>query len=163
LKSEPDVVGKEPKRGFFMAQIHKRFTIEQVKILFRGYSEGNLSRAEIEEMLKIGKTRFFALLKKYLESPDTFGIAYQRVRVGRLSPEVESKIEKELLREQELIEDPEMLIYDYNYTALRDRLKKEGVQVSTTTITKRAKDLGCYKPKKKHKDYDREVLSHSIG
>jgi hypothetical protein len=41
-----------------MAQIHKRFTVEQVKMLFRGYSEGNLSRAEIGEMLEIGKTRF---------------------------------------------------------------------------------------------------------
>jgi len=146
-----------------MAQIHKRFTVEQVKMLFRGYSEGNLSRAEIEEMLEIGKTRFFALLKRYRENPDTFNINYQRAKIRRLSPEVETKIEEELLRERELIKDPEMPIYDYNYTALRDRLKKDGLQVSTTTITKRAKVLGCYKPKKKHKDHDREVLTYSIG
>jgi len=64
-----------------MAQIHKRFTAEQVKMLFRGYSEGNLSRAEIEEMLEIGKTRFFKLLNKYRENPVSFSIDYQRIQV----------------------------------------------------------------------------------
>jgi hypothetical protein len=46
-----------------MTQVHKRFTAEQVKVLFQGYCQGNLSRSEVEEMLGIGKTRFFALLK----------------------------------------------------------------------------------------------------
>jgi hypothetical protein len=46
-----------------MTQVHKRFTAEQVKVLFQGYCQGNLSRAEVEEMLEIGKTRFFALQK----------------------------------------------------------------------------------------------------
>lgn len=33
-----------------MAQIHKRFTVEQVKMLLRWYTEGNLGRGEVEEM-----------------------------------------------------------------------------------------------------------------
>jgi len=66
MKSEPLVVEKGPKReDITMTQVHKRFTAEQVKILFQGYCQGNLSRPEVEEMLGIGKTRFFALLKTY--------------------------------------------------------------------------------------------------
>jgi hypothetical protein len=44
-----------------------------------------------------------------------------------------------------------------------DRLKKKGIQVSATTVTKRAKDLGCYLPRKKGRAHDREVLTSSIG
>ena len=45
-----------------MAQIHKKFTVDQVKVLFSSYQAGHISRAEIENTLGIGKTRFFALL-----------------------------------------------------------------------------------------------------
>ncbi len=58
-----------------MTQVHKRFTVEQVKVLFQGYLQGNLSRAEVESMLEIGKTRFFALLKAYRQDPQAFCIA----------------------------------------------------------------------------------------
>jgi hypothetical protein len=51
----------------------------------------------------------------------------------------------------------------YNYSALRDRLKKKGIEVSVTTIIDRASRLGCYKPRKKRKTHDREVLTASIG
>jgi len=146
-----------------MTQVHKRFTAEQVKILLQGYCQGNLSRSEIEEMLEIGKTRFFKLLKGYRNNPDAFSIDYHRGTQGRLSQEDESQIRQELLREKTLIEDKELPIHDYNYSALVDRLKKQGIQVSTTTVTKRAKALGCYLPKKKGKSHDREVLTASIG
>jgi hypothetical protein len=62
-----------------------------------------------------------------------------------------------------LIDDPELPIHDYNYAALVDRLKKQGIQVSTTTVIKRAKAVQCYKPKKKGKVHDQEVLTASIG
>ena len=45
-----------------MDQIHKRFTAEQVQVLLKGYCRGMLDRLAIEEILGIGKTRFFALL-----------------------------------------------------------------------------------------------------
>ena len=106
-----------------MDQLHKRFTVEQVKVVLQGYCQGTMSRAEVEEMLSIGKTRFFALLKAY-QSPATFSTAYERDAPGRLSASVEAAIEKELLREKELVDDPQLPISDYNYTALRDRLKK---------------------------------------
>jgi len=146
-----------------MTQIHKRFTVEQVKVLFQGYLQGNLSRAAVEELLEIGKTRFFALLKAYRQDPQAFSIAYQRATKGRLSDETEREIKSELLREKALIEDKELPIHDYNYAALADRLKKKGIHVSTTTITKRAKALDCYRLRKKKGDHDREVLTAATG
>ena len=47
-----------------MTQLHKRFTDGQVKVLLNGYCQGLLVRAEIQEMLCIGKTHSFALLKE---------------------------------------------------------------------------------------------------
>jgi transposase len=113
-----------------MTQVHKRFTAEQVKVLFHGYCQGNLSLPEVQEMLRIGKTRFFALLKAYRQDPFAFTIAYQRSTQGRLTVETESQIKQELLRDKALIDDKELPIHDYNYAALVDRLKKQGIQVS---------------------------------
>jgi hypothetical protein len=146
-----------------MEQLHKRFSGEQVKILFQGYSQGTMTRAEIEEMLNIGKTRFFALLKEYRRDAQSFSIDYQRETHARLSEQIEKEIKKELLREKELVEDRQLPISGYNYAALRDRLKKKGTHVSATTIIKRAKALECYKPHRKGKPHDREVLTAAIG
>jgi len=147
-----------------MAQIHKKFTVEQIKTLFAAYEQGHISRSEIENTLGIGKTRFFVLLKQYREHPETFSIDYQRKSKARLSGEVEEKIRIELLREKELVENKELPISGYNYAALSDRLKKVGVQVSTTTIIKRAIQQDCYQAKRKKKArHDREVLTSAAG
>jgi transposase len=146
-----------------MTQLHKRFTDGQVRVLLNGYCQGLLARAEIQEMLGIGKTRFFALLKEYQQDPEAFSVAYERHTPGRLSADVESEIEQELLREKEIVENKDLPISGYNYSALRDRLKKKGIKVSVTTIIDRAKRLDCYKPRKKRKAHDREVLTASIG
>jgi len=61
-----------------MDQLHKRFSPEQVKLLLKRYTEGELSRSEIEEVMGVGKTRFFALLKEYCHEPQTFSIEYER-------------------------------------------------------------------------------------
>jgi hypothetical protein len=61
------------------------------------------------------------------------------------------------------VENPLLPISGYNYSALRDRLEKKGITVSATTITDRAKKLGCYKPHPKRKAHDREVVTLSIG
>jgi len=146
-----------------MTQLHKRFTDGQVRVLLNGHCQGLLARAEIQEMLGIGKTRFFALLKEYQQDPEAFSVAYERHTPGRLSADVESEIEQELLREKEIVENKDLPISGYNYSALRDRLKKKGIKVSVTTIIDRAKRLDCYKPRKKRKAHDREVLTASIG
>jgi len=146
-----------------MDQLHRRFTADQVRVLLQGYCQGTMSRVEVEEMLNIGKTRFFALLKEYRQSPATFAIAYERDTPARLSASVEAAIHVGLLREKELVDDPQLPISDYNYSALRDRLKKTGVTVSATTITDRAKKLECYKPHRKGKAHDRQVVTAAIG
>lgn len=76
-----------------------------------------MDRAGVEEILQINKTRFFASLKEYRRDPEKFSIAYERQTHNRLSAEVETAIAKELLREKELIENPELPITNYNYTA----------------------------------------------
>jgi hypothetical protein len=146
-----------------MGQLHKRFTVEQVKVLFQSYIQGTIVRAEVEEILQVNKTRFFAILKEYRRDPESFSIAYERETPARLSEEVEAAITKELLREKALVEDPQLPISSYNYLAMRDRLKKRGFTVSATTITKRAKELDCYLPHRKHKAHDREVITTAVG
>lgn len=146
-----------------MDQLHKRYTAEQVKVLLHGYCQGTMSRAEVEEMLQINKTRFFALLKDYRASPEKFNLSYERHSPAKLTARAENEIKKALLQEKELVNDPELPIADYNYTALRDRLQQKGLRVSTTTITKRAKQLDCYKPHRTGRAHDREVVTASTG
>lgn len=55
-----------------MLQIHRRFTDEQVKVLLQGYCQGQLARIDLQELLDIGKSRFFALLKTYRQDPEGF-------------------------------------------------------------------------------------------
>ena len=109
-----------------MDQLHRRFTVEQVKVLLHGYCQGTLSRAEAQEMLGLCKTRFFALLQSYRANPTTFSIAYERETPARLSAATERAIATELKREQKLVEDRRLPIWDYNYSALRDRLEQKG-------------------------------------
>jgi hypothetical protein len=146
-----------------MNQLHRRCTDDQISILLQGYCKGLLSRAEVQDMLSIGKTRFFALLREYRQDSEAFSVAYQRTTPTKLSATVEAEIEQALLQEKQIVEDPDLPISGYNYSALRDRLLKKGISVSVPTIIKRAKDLGCYQPRKKRKVHDREVLTASIG
>jgi len=146
-----------------MSQLHKRCTDDQVTILFQGYCKGLLSRAEVQDLLSIGRTRFFALLKQYRQDAETFGIDYQRDTPNRLSAAVEASIEQALLQEKLIVDDPDLPVSGYNYSALRDRLIKKGIHVSVPTIISRAKRLGCYQPRKKRKVHDRQVLTASIG
>lgn len=146
-----------------MDQLHKRFSVEQVKLLLQRYTEGEISRVEIEEVMGVGKTRFFTLLKEYRHDPKTFSIEYERSTPRRLSEEAEQQMAEELEREKQLVEDPNLPITSYNYTALRDRLQKKQIWVSVPTIIQRAKQLECYKPQRKHKIHDRVVVTSAIG
>jgi transposase len=146
-----------------MEQLHKRFSDDQVRVMLQGYCQGLLSRTEIQDMLGVSKSRFFVLLKQYRQDPTAFSVAYGRVTPAKLSAAVEAEIERALLEEKQIVEDPDLPISGYNYSALRDRLAKKGIHVSVTTIIQRAKGLGCHKPRKKRKAHDREVLTASIG
>src|SRR3989338_2122285 len=147
-----------------MKHIHRRFTVEQVRLLLSSYSKGRLTRCEVEQELGIGKTRFFALLQKYRKDPTEFSFAYTRISKKRLPQKVERAIADGLLLEQGLIKNPSLPISSYNYSALADRLKeKQNIVVSVPTIIKRAKILGCHFGKRRKAAHDREVITTAIG
>jgi len=146
-----------------MDQVHKRFAAEQVKVLLKGYCQGLLDRPAIEEILGISRSRFFVLLREYRHNPDEFSLTYHRETPARIPARVEKEIEKELMLEKSLIDDSTLPITTYNYSAIRDRLIKRDIKVSSPTIIARAKNLGCYQPHQRKKAHDREVVTTAIG
>jgi len=148
-----------------MAQIHKSFSTEQVKDLFKRYMDKQIERAYIQELLGIEKAQFFRLLKEYRDSPAGFSIDYARQSPKRLSPEVEENITKELQIDKEAIENKNIPLKYYNYSYIKDRLKKVYNQTaSLPTVIKYAKEHEYYIPRKEHKKvHDREVLTRYIG
>lgn len=148
-----------------MSQVHKRFTPDQVKELLERYSNKEIERKYIQEVLGIKKSRFFMLLKQYKENPQQFTTQYQRTTPPRIiSPEIEQNILKELTLDKKIIQDKENPLKSYNYSYIRDRLKKRYHQkVSLPTIIDRAKKHGFYLKKPKRSIHDREVLTHYLG
>ncbi len=146
-----------------MRQVHRRLSDEQVQFVLQKYVSGMLSRVSAQQMLGVGKTRFFAFLQSYRQDPDAFSLAYHRSSPDRLPVEVENAIQRDLLRDRALVEDADMPISDYNYSAVRDRLSKQGMTVSLATVIERARTLGCYRHRPKHKAHDRQVLTDAVG
>jgi hypothetical protein len=146
-----------------MQQVHKRFTTEQVKVLLREYNDGHMTRNDVQKLLGIGKTRLFALLADYRQDSEAFSVAYDRTTHGRLAQATEDALQRALFEEKGLVEDKRLPISSYNYSAVRDRLGKDGMTVSLPTVIDRAKLLGCYKPPRKTKAHDREVVTATTG
>jgi hypothetical protein len=73
------------------------------------------------------------------------------------------EIERELLRENAIVEDRRLPILGHNYSALRDRPSKKDVRMSVNIIIDRAKRLDGYKAHQKRKTHQGEVLTASIG
>lgn len=146
-----------------MTQIHGRFSDEQVKHLFHSYEEGQMERAQVEEALRVSKTRFFALLKLYRKDPRSFSVAYHRCSPRRLPDRAERLIREFLMEERAMIEDPDLPISSYNYSAARERLRERGVKISLSTIIERAKAMRCHRPRPKTKAHSREVITTAIG
>jgi len=117
-----------------MGQVHKRFSDEQVAFLFHAYSQGLMARVEMQEVLGIGRSRFFSLWREYRRNKEAFTVRYRRPSSIRISAEAEAAMGRELLREKALIEDPELPISSYNYSALRDRLRSK-VSRSPSTLS----------------------------
>jgi len=146
-----------------MEQLHKRFTDEQIAVMFQLYCQGVLTRVDAQEMLSIGKTLFFASGRQYRQDTEAFSLSCKRTGRAGLSLADEGELELTLLQEKDIVEDKRLPISCYDYSAMRDRLAKKGIKVSVTTIISRAKRLGRCKPRKKRKTHDREVLTASIG
>ena len=55
-------------------QLHKNFTVDQLKSLLKGYLDKEIKINYILQMLRIKRRRFFGLLAKYRKDPDNFSI-----------------------------------------------------------------------------------------
>ncbi len=146
-------------------QVHKKFTDSQVKELIERYLKKEIERKYIQQILGIGKTRFFALVKDYRVDPEGFSLHYTKKTRNRIPEGAEINIIKELKIEKKLIEDKDVPLRSYNYSYIRDRLADVYKQkVSLPTIIKRARENDFY-IKKKHKKalHDREVITNYAG
>ena len=95
------------------------------------------------EKLGIGRARFFGLLSEYRDHPDEFSIGYARKSAPhKISAEIHEAILGELQKDKELIDNKDICIRHYNYSAIRDNLEKKGFTVSVPTIINRAKANG---------------------
>ena len=107
-------------------QLHKNFTDDQVKSLLEKYSKGEIKLNYILQMLRIKRSRFFELLAKYRQDPDSFSIQYERKTINRkINPDIEKNIIKELKIERDLIENKEIPIKYYNYSYIKDLLEQK--------------------------------------
>ena len=148
-----------------MAQLHKKFTDEQVKDLMKRYSNGEIKREHVQTVLNIGKSRFFSLLNLYRKDPVAFSIAYKRTKATRIIAEpIEHNILKELVVAKKFIDNKDMPIWSYNYSFIKNELEKRyRQQVSVPTIIAKAKKYGFYIGKPKKKAHDREVITNNAG
>jgi len=147
-----------------MSQIHTRFTPDQVKELLERYLKNQMERKYIQEILGIKRRRFFMLVKQYKENPQHFTIHYERNTPPRISQDIEQNILKELSIEKEIIHNKEIPLKSYNYSYIRDRLRRTYYQkISLPTIIDRAKKHGFYLRKPQRTAHDREVLTRYVG
>jgi len=122
-------------------QVHKRLMDEQVKMILRRFIGKELSSEQAMGLLGLKRSQFFEWVKRYREGEESFTIQYQRQGKNRgISPVVEGKILQELKFEKTLIKDPTLPIRFYNYSYIRDQLRKKyQYRVSLPTIIDRAK------------------------
>jgi len=146
-------------------QLHKNFTDDQVKSLFEKYSKGEIKLNYILQILRIKRSRFFELLTKYRNDPDSFSIQYERNTSNyRIDREIEANIIQELQIEKDLIKAKEVPINYYNYSYIKDLLEqKYNQRVSLPTIIDRAKRNNFYFLRPKRKAHDREVITNYPG
>ena len=84
-----------------MAQLHKKFTDSQVKEMLQRYLNNEIKGPYIQQILGIGKTRFFALIKAFQTDPAGFSIQYRRqTKTRSIAPAIEKNILKELATEK---------------------------------------------------------------
>jgi len=148
-----------------MKQLHKKFTDCQVKDLMERYLKRKIERKDLEKVLGIKKTRFFALIKRFKDDPENSSVSYFRNTPTRvISKAIETNIIKELKIEKDLIKAKDVPIRCYNYSCIKDILENDYNQkVSLSTIINRAKANGFYLTRPKRKVHDREVITNYPG
>jgi hypothetical protein len=125
-------------------QVHNRLTAEQVEAILNRYVNQELSAIQAMEILGLRRSQFFEWVKRYKDRSGDFSTAYRREACNhRISSELEGYITGELEMEKSLIDDPSMPVRFYNYSFIRDQIRKKHHQeVSVPTIIDRAKKTG---------------------
>ena len=77
-------------------QLHKRFADEGVRTLFESYLKREIEIGYVLEILQLKRARFFRMLKKYRENPQSFSIQYPNKNAAR---KIDTEIEKNILKE----------------------------------------------------------------
>lgn len=132
--------------------------------ILENYLAKEISAKEAMENIGLKKTQFFVLAAKYKNGVKDFNIEYQRSAITRkISDQTEAAILEELKAEKKLIDNPDLPIRHYNYSAIKDDLEKKKIVVSLPTIISRAKANNFYKGKFSKKVHDREVLTNLVG
>ncbi len=146
-------------------QIHKRLTTEQVATILENYLAHGIDVQKAMNNLGVKRSRFFKLLSRYQNNPNNFNIEYHRETINHnISTTAETSILTELKLEKKLIDNKDIPISHYNYSAVKDLLaEKYNISVSLPTIINRAKAQGFYKGRPVKKIHDREVLTNLVG
>jgi len=152
-------------RSYIVKQLHKKFNDCQVKDLMTRYLKKKIERKDLQEVLGIKKTRFFALIKRFKDDPENFSVSYFRSTPTRtISKTIETNIIKELKIEKDLIKAKDVPIRCYNYSYIKDILENDYNQkVSLSTIINRTKAKGFYLSKPKRKVHEKEVITNYPG
>lgn len=121
--------------------IHTKFTNEQIKELLQKYLNKEVERKYIQEILGIGKSRFFEIIQSYRNNPKDFSVEYQRSGKTRsIAPEIKANIIKELSIDKKAIQNKDIPLYKYNYSYIQKRLaKKYSQSVALSTVIQHAK------------------------
>jgi len=129
------------------------------------YLKKKVEREEIQKVLGIKKTRFFALIKRLKEDPENFSILYsRRIPTRKISKDIEKNIVKEFKIEKDSIKNKDIPIKWYNYSYIKDLLEQKYNQmVSLPTIIDRAKRNNFYFLRPKRKAHDKEILTNYPG
>ena len=148
-----------------MSHISKRLTQAQVITILTQYDTEKISAADAQAKLGVRPSRFFDLVRSFRTDKQTFAIArVEGKRRTRISKEAETHIKEELKEEKKLIENKDVPIRWYNYSAVRDTLKeKHEIEISVPTIIDRAKSLGFYIPRLERAAHERVVSTDFVG
>lgn len=148
------------------AQIHTKFTNDQVKELMQKYVNKEIERKYLQEILGIGKSRFFRLVGSYRKDPKAFSVEYKRSGSTRsIDPVIKQNIVKELAIDKKAIQNRDIPLYKYNYSYVKQRLECQyGQTAAVSTIINHAKANGFYIPKRhKPKGHERVVLTSHVS
>ena len=147
-------------------QIHTKFTTDQVKELLEKYVRGEVQRKYLQEILGIGKSRFFKITQAYRKDKNSFSVDYKRSKPTRgIDQAIKDNIALELAIDKKAIKNKDVPLYKYNYSYIQKRLETKYKQsAALSTIIQYAKKNDFYLPKRaKAKAHDHEVLTTHAG